>query len=228
MRITLLPKADQPRAKLSEKGPRGLTDSELITLVLSKGTKSKNAQEIALEILRYYNNDLHQLCKATMSNLSQFYGIGNAKASMLQACFELGRRIAASAPKQGTIVRNSREVYAFIQQHFSLLSHEEFLLLFLNNNNEILHAHNLSKGGMTGTVADGRILFKLAFEYRATAIIIGHNHPSGNPSPSQQDILLTKNFLKFGNFIDLPILDHIIYTDFGYFSFADEGLLDKE
>jgi DNA repair protein RadC len=109
-----------------------------------------------------------------------------------------------------------------------LLTHEEFLILLLNNNNEILHAHRLSRGGITGTVADGRVLFKLAFEYKATAIILCHNHPSGNPKPSEQDIRLTMNYRKFGKFIDLPILDHIIYSDFGYFSFADEGLLDQE
>ena len=107
-----------------------------------------------------------------------------------------------------------------------MLTHEEFLVILMNNNNEIIHAHRLSRGGMTGTVADGRILFKIALDFKATAILLCHNHPSGNPKPSDQDIRLTKNYRKFGQYIDIPVLDHLIYTDYGYFSFADEGLLD--
>lgn len=228
MRIQQLPSSDQPRNKLAHLGPRQLTDSELLALILGKGSPKKNAKELATELLLFYGNDLHRLFQSNRADLTQFTGIGNAKASNLVACFELGRRLASHLPKQGQIIRNSKDVYQFVKQTFSLLSHEEFLILLMNNNNEILHAHRLSRGGMTGTVADGRILFKIAFEYKATAIIICHNHPSGNPKPSEQDIRLTTNYRKFGKFIDLPILDHIIYTDFGYFSFADEGLLDKE
>ncbi len=228
MRIPQLPSSDQPRNKLIAQGVRNLTDSELIALLLGKGSHQKNAKELAQEILVYSKNDLSRLFGTSQLNLTRFQGIGPAKASTLLAAFELGRRYSAHHPTQGKIIRNSRDVYRFAKRTFSLLTHEEFLILLLNNNNEILHAHRLSRGGITGTVADGRILFKLAFEYKATAIILCHNHPSGNPKPSEQDIRLTMNYRKFGKFIDLPILDHIIYSDFGYFSFADEGLLDQE
>jgi len=228
MRIPQLPSSDQPRNKLIAHGVRNLTDSELIALLLGKGSHQKNAKELAQEILLYSKNDLSRLFGTTHHDLTRFQGIGPAKASTLLAAFELGRRFSAHQPAQGKIIRNSRDVYHFAKRTFSMLTHEEFLILLLNNNNEILHAHRLSRGGMTGTVADGRILFKLAFEYKSTAIILCHNHPSGNPKPSEQDIRLTMNYRKFGKFIDLPILDHIIYSDFGYFSFADEGLLDQE
>ena len=228
MRIQQLPSSDQPRNKLIAQGVRSLTDSELIALLLGKGSQQKNAKELAEELLVYSKNDLNRLFGTTQHNLTHFQGIGTAKASTLLAAFELGRRFSTQNPTKGKIIRNSRDVYQFAKRTFSLLAHEEFLILLLNNNNEILHAHRLSRGGITGTVADGRILFKLAFEYKATAIILCHNHPSGNPKPSEQDIRLTMNYRKFGKFIDLPILDHIIYSDFGYFSFADEGLLDQE
>ena len=228
MRIPQLPTSDQPRNKLNLQGVRSLTDSELIALLLGKGSQHQNAKELAEGLLVYFKNDLSRLFSCTQHNLTRFQGIGPAKAATLLAAFELGRRFAAHNPIQGKIIRNSQDVYRFAKQTFSILAHEEFLILLLNNNNEILHAHRLSRGGMTGTVADGRILFKLAFEHKATAIILCHNHPSGNPKPSEQDVLLTKNYRKFGKFIDLPILDHIIYSDFGYFSFADEGLLDQE
>ena len=228
MRIPQLPSSDQPRNKLIAHGVRTLTDSELLALMLSKGSHRKNAKELAQELLVYFKSDLSRLFGTTHHDLTRFQGIGPAKASTLLAAFELGRRFSAHQPTQGKIIRNSRDVYHFAKRTFSMLTHEEFLILLLNNNNEILHAHRLSRGGMTGTVADGRILFKLAFEYKSTAIILCHNHPSGNPKPSEQDIRLTMNYRKFGKFIDLPILDHIIYSDFGYFSFADEGILDQE
>lgn len=226
MNLLQLPTADQPRNKLHQHGPRSLTDSELLALILGKGTQHKNAKDLALDVLVHYNNDLHRLFSSSKADLQQFHGIGPAKASILLASFELGRRMSAQVPTKGAIVKNSRDVYHYVRKSFSMLPHEEFLILLMNNNNEIIHAHRLSRGGITGTVADGRILFKIALDFKATAIILCHNHPSGNPKPSDQDLRLTKNFQKFGNYIDLPILDHLIYTDFGYFSFADEGLLD--
>lgn len=227
MRIPDLPYSDQPRNKVLTNGIRSLTDSELLALIINKGTKNQNAKDLALAIMSHYQNDLDRLFRSNTNDLMKFSGIGMAKASTLAATFELGRRYSSFIPQKRTIIQNSKDVFNFVKNVFSLLSHEEFVILLLNNNNEILHAHRLSKGGMTGTVADGRILFKLAFDYRATAIILCHNHPSGNPKPSEYDRRLTLNFQKFGSYIDLHILDHIIYTDFGYFSFADEGLLNN-
>ena len=227
MRITDLPSSDQPRYKVLTQGIRSLTDSELLALIINKGTKNQNAKDLAIELISYYQNDLDRLFRSSANELMKFNGIGQTKASTLVAAFELGRRHGSIVPKTRTTIRNSNDAFNFVKHAFSLLSHEEFVILLLNNNNEVLHAHQLSRGGMTGTVADGRILFKLAFEYRATAIILCHNHPSGNPKPSEHDRRLTMNYQKFGSYIDLPIIDHIIYTDFGYFSFADEGLLDN-
>jgi len=227
MRIPDLPSSDQPRNKVLRNGIRSLTDSELLALIINKGTKNQNAKDLALAIMSHYQNDLDRLFRSGTNDLMKFSGIGLAKASTLAATFELGRRYGSFIPPKRTIIQNSKDVFNFVKNVFSLLSHEEFVILLLNNNNEIVHTHRLSMGGMTGTVADGRILFKLAFDYRATAIILCHNHPSGNPKPSEYDRRLTLNFQKFGSYIDLHILDHIIYTDFGYFSFADEGLLSN-
>jgi DNA repair protein RadC len=226
MNLLQLPSSDQPRNKLHQHGPRTLTDSELLALILGKGIQFKNAKDLATDVLVHYNDDLHRLFCASKADLQHFRGIGPAKASILLACFELGRRMSAQIPTRGDIVKNSKDVYNYVRKSFSMLPHEEFLILLMNNNNEIIHAHRLSRGGITGTVADGRILFKIALDFKATAIILCHNHPSGNPKPSEQDIRLTKNYRKFGQYIELPILDHLIYTDYGYFSFADEGLLD--
>ena len=226
MNLQQLPYADQPRNKLKQHGARSLTDSELLALILGKGIRHKNAKDLALDVLVHHHNDLHRLFRSSPSDLEQFTGIGPAKASLLLACFELGRRMSCQIPERGTIIKNSQDVYRYVRKTFSMLTHEEFLVILMNNNNEIIHAHRLSRGGMTGTVADGRILFKIALDFKATAILLCHNHPSGNPKPSDQDIRLTKNYRKFGQYIDIPVLDHLIYTDYGYFSFADEGLLD--
>jgi len=226
MNLLQLPSSDQPRNKLHQHGPRGLTDSELLALLIGKGTQHKNAKDLALDVLVHFNNSLYRMFSATKADLQQFRGIGPAKAALLMACFELGRRMNAEGPEIREIMRNSKDVYQYVRRTFSLLPFEEFVILLMNNNHEIIHAHRLSRGGITGTVADGRILFKIALDFKATAIILCHNHPSGNPKPSEQDIRLTKNYRKFGQYIDLPILDHLIYTDYGYFSFADEGLLD--
>lgn len=228
VKIKNLHHLDQPRIRLLQQGSRNLSDAELLAVLLNQGSKRLNAKELSIALLARFNNDIQKLFESTHYDLTQFLGIGTVKASQLLACFELGRRLSRSPNRKPIIVKNSLDVFNHVKCMFSLLAHEEFIILLLNNNNEIIHSHRLSRGGLTATVADGRILFKIAFEYKATAIILCHNHPSGNPTPSEQDIRLTKNYRKFGEFIDLPILDHIIYSDFEYFSFADEGLLDKE
>jgi DNA repair protein RadC len=219
---------DQPRLRLLHHGSRSLSDAELVAIVLNQGSKGQNAKDLAIALMARFNNDIQKLFSATQFELTQFLGIGTVKATQLLACFELGRRLSRSPIHKPIIIKNSLDVFNHLKSLLSLLAHEEFVVLLLNNNNEIIHSHRLSRGGLTATVADGRVLFKIAFEYKATAIILCHNHPSGNPTPSEQDIRLTKNYRKFGEYIDLPILDHIIYSDFEYFSFADEGLLDKE
>lgn len=208
-------------------GMRSLTDSELIALLLSSGYRGKNAQEMAVDLMNHYESNLYRLFKTESRELQKLQGIGPAKASILLAAFELGRRQSAYIKDPALQLKNSQMAYDFGKQNLSNLNHEEFLILLLNNHNEVILSHRLSKGGLTGTIADGRILFALALSHQATGIILMHNHPSGQRKPSEADIQLTQNFKKFGKFIELPILDHIIFTDFGYFSFADEGLLDE-
>lgn len=226
MQIKSLPKDDQPRHKSQQYGIRSLSDSDLLALLIGKGYQHRNAKEIAQEILVQCQGDLHKLFKIDSKNLESFYGIGSAKAATLLAAFELGRRQNAYLPNQNFKISNSSQVYNYIKTQLSLLSCEAFVVLLLNNNNEVIHCEKISRGGLTGTIADGRILFALALSHKATGIILCHNHPSGNKKPSDKDISLTQNLKNFGKYIELPILDHLIFTDFGYFSFADEGLLN--
>ncbi|NBV91279.1 MAG: DNA repair protein RadC [Flavobacteriia bacterium] len=226
MRIKSLPQDDQPRLKSIQNGIRSLSDSDLLAILIGNGVQQKNAKEIGQEILTNHSNNLNTLFKSDAARLEKFDGIGPAKSTILLAAFELGRRHSAENPHSSFKVANSKDVYSYIKRHLSLLQHEEFILLLMNNNNEVIYGKSISRGGLTATIADGRVIFGLAFTHKATGIILCHNHPSGNLKPSKSDILLTQKLLKFGKFIELPILDHLIFTDYGYFSFADEGLLD--
>jgi DNA repair protein RadC len=226
MRIKSLPQDDQPRSKSLQHGFRNLSDSDLLAILIGNGIQQKNAKEIGQDILTSYHNNLYKLFKSDASDLEKFVGIGPAKSTLLLAAFELGRRHSSKRQQTAHKVSNSKDVYDYIKSHFSLLQHEEFVILLLNNNNVITFGKSISRGGLTGTIADGRIIFGMALAQKATAIILCHNHPSGNIKPSKNDISITQNLLKFGKYIELPILDHLIFTDNGYFSFADEGLLD--
>ncbi len=216
---------DRPREKLIMKGKAALSDTELLAILIGSGTRKKCAVSLAKEILSVYNNNLLLFSKVQLAELLKFNGIGEAKAITILAALEIGRRRQGAEPQKQIKVRNSNSVYQHLKPFLSDLFHEEFYAIYLNNANEVLQTKQISIGGMTGTVADGRIIFRYALEYKATGIILSHNHPSGKCAPSQTDISLTKSIGEFGKCIDLKLLDHLIFTDNGYFSFADEGLL---
>lgn len=216
---------DRPREKLIMKGKAALSDTELLAILIGSGTRKKCAVSLAKEILSVYNNNLLLFSKVQLAELLKFNGIGEAKAITILAALEIGRRRQGAEPQKQIKVSNSNSVYQHLKPFLSDLFHEEFYAIYLNNANEVLQTKQISIGGMTGTVADGRIIFRYALEYKATAIILSHNHPSGKRTPSKTDISLTKSIGEFGKCIDLKLLDHLIFTDNGYFSFADEGLL---
>lgn len=223
--ITEWANADQPREKLLEKGKGILTDAELIGILIGSGSKTETAVELARRILSSVGNDLNALGKLNVAQLCKFKGIGEAKAISIIAALELGKRMKVLESPQRIRINNSKLVFEAIRNEISDLLHEEFWVLYLDRSNHIIRKSNISKGGVSGTVVDARIIFKQAIENLASSIVLCHNHPSGNLKPSEEDIRITKKLKDAGKLVDIAIIDHIIIAGNNFFSFADEGLL---
>lgn len=223
--IKLWAEADRPREKLMLNGRRYLTDAELIAILIGSGNKSETAVDLSKRILATYNNDLDALGKVSVADLSKFRGIGEAKAISIVAALELGRRRKETATGDVIKVSSSKDAFEALLPVFADLNHEEFWILILNQANCIIGRQLISKGGLAGTVADPKIIFKTALEYNAASIILAHNHPSGNIKPSAEDIKITRKMVEGGKMLDLHVLDHLIVTNKLFFSFGDEGLI---
>lgn len=216
---------DRPREKLLSKGKSILSDAELIAILIGSGSRNESAVELSKRILQQNNNQLHQLQKQTIQQLMQFRGIGEAKAVSIVAALELAKRLQLSETKELTKIGSSADVCRLMQPVIGDLPHEEFWVLFLNNSNKVIYKLQLSKGGLTQTVVDIRLIFKTALEHLATALILVHNHPSGQLNPSSTDKDITQKIKLAGNSLDIRLLDHLIVTRSEYYSFADEGIL---
>ena len=216
---------DRPREKLLVKGRESLSDSELLAILINSGNKNKSAVELAKEVLAMGKNNLNELGKVSLKELMKIKGIGEAKAITLAAALELGRRRQAGANLNKTIIRSSGELAEFLKTILKDYSYEVFGVVYLNKANKINHFEIISKGGMTSTIVDPRILFKKALEAEATSLVLCHNHPSGSLKPSRMDEEITAKIKEAAKFLDITVLDHLIVSDEGYFSFADEGLL---
>lgn len=216
---------DKPREKLLLKGQGALSDAELLAILIGSGNRNESAVALCQRILAQNQNNLNDLSRQTISQLIQFKGIGEAKAITIVAALELGRRRRSEEAKQVVKITSSQSVFEYMQPLIGDLYHEEFWVLLLNNSNRIIHKLQLSKGGLTATVVDIRILFKQVLEHLATAIILVHNHPSGHLKPSGSDIDITKKIHLAAEVLEIKLLDHLIITQHQYFSFADEELL---
>lgn len=217
---------DRPREKLMGKGRQSLTDAELIAILIASGNKKETAVELSKRILKEAgNNNLNDLAKLSVIDLMKFNGIGEAKAISIIAALELGRRRKEKESAKREKIVLSNDAYEFIKPVFLDLPHEEFWTLLLNRSNHIIKRELISRGGVAGTVVDAKIIFKSAVENLANAIILCHNHPSGNTKPSEADIKLTKNLKDAGKLLEIQILDHIIVTDNDYYSFADNAMM---
>jgi len=215
---------ERPREKLLQRGIDALTDAELIAILLGSGTRKLSAVDLARQVLREANG-LDALARSGVSDLTQVKGIGPAKAIALVAAFELGRRRIYSEQTPARI--SSSELAAqYLKARLADLKQEVFYVLFLSRSNEILAEKQMFKGGVSSTVVDQRLLFKEAISHLASAIIVAHNHPSGNLKPSKADIQITHKLAQTGNTLDIRLLDHIIVSSRGHFSFADEGMLE--
>ena len=216
---------DRPREKLLAKGRSVLSDAELVALLISSGNRNESAVALSKRILAASENNLVELGKLSIPDLMQFNGIGEAKAVAIAAALELGRRRSGGAALSRKQISSSTSVFEILQPVIGDLSHEEFWIIYLNNSNKILKKQQLSKGGLTATVVDIRLVLKTALELGAVGLIMVHNHPSGSLAPSKADQELTKKMQAAAATLDIKVVDHLIITEKTYFSFADEGLL---
>ncbi|MFV8224963.1 RadC family protein [Christiangramia aquimixticola] len=216
---------DRPREKLLLKGKQALSDSELLAILIGSGSKNESAVELSKRILSASGNNLNKLGKLSVSQLCKFKGIGTAKAVVITAALELGRRRRLEEALESIKITSSASVYEIMQPIIGELEHEEFWILYLNNSNKVVEQYQVSKGGITGTLVDVRLTLKKALELGAVSLILAHNHPSGNLKASEADKQLTKKLQTAAESLDIKILDHIIVTEKSYLSFADEGML---
>ncbi|ADY54310.1 DNA replication and repair protein RadC [Pseudopedobacter saltans DSM 12145] len=224
--ITTWAEEDRPREKLLLHGRRTLSDSELIAILIGSGSKNESAVDLSKRILNHYQNNLDALGRLSVQELSKFKGIGEAKAISIIAALELGRRRKDAENEQlHSKITSSFDVYKLLSSHFFDLLHEEFWIVLLNRTNRVLSKVLISKGGQSATVSDPKIIFKSALEHNASSIVLAHNHPSGNLKPSSADLQLTKKMVEGGKILDIGVLDHLIFAERKYFSFADEGLM---
>ena len=215
---------DKPREKLMLKGKAALSDAELIAILIGSGSRNESAVSLSKRILASVDNNLNALGKLSLKQLMEFKGIGEAKAISIAAALELGRRRRVEETVELHKITSSKAVFEIMQPIIGELPHEEFWVLYLNNSNKVIYKSQLSKGGITGTVVDVRMIFKIALEQNAVSIILTHNHPSGKLQASDADAAITKKLKVAGEQLEIKVLDHIIITETGYFSFQDEGI----
>ena len=216
---------DKPREKLVQKGKAVLSDAELIAILIGSGSRNESAVELSKRILSSVNNNLNHLGKLSIEQLKAFKGIGEAKAVTIAAALEIGRRRRGEEAQKITKIKSSNSVFELLQPIMGELEHEEFWIVYLNNSNKVLHRAQLSKGGITGTLVDVRLVMKQALELGAVALVLAHNHPSGTLKPSVADKQITMKLKTAAAVLDIKVLDHLIITQKEYFSFADEGVL---
>ncbi|MCK0156195.1 DNA repair protein RadC [Cellulophaga sp. F20128] len=216
---------DKPREKLVQKGKSVLTDAELIAILIGSGSRNESAVELSKRILASVNNNLNELGKLSIKQLMQFKGIGEAKAVSIAAALEVGRRRRGEEAQNISKITSSKDVFELLQPILGELPHEEFWIVYLNNSNKVIQTAQLSKGGITGTLVDVRLVLKQALEIGAIGLILAHNHPSGALVPSTADKQITEKLKMAAQALDIKVLDHIIITQREYYSFADENLL---
>lgn len=216
---------DRPREKLITKGKSALSDAELIAILLGSGTRTLSAVELAKQILLENQYDLNRLARLSVKDLIKFKGIGEAKAISIVSALELGRRRKGLQPDKKPRISGSSDAYEFMSADLTNLNHEEFWVILLKRNHEVLAKERISIGGVSGTLVDPKVIFKKALEWYASSLVLIHNHPSGNLTPSAADTDLTKKIKGAGQLLEINVIDHLIFTDHGYYSFSDQGLM---
>jgi DNA repair protein RadC len=225
LKIQDLAEGDRPREKLIQKGPHALSDAELIAILVGSGTQKLSAVGLAQAILQHHHNDLNELAKRSVKELQRFKGIGQAKAVTIVSAMELSRRRRENGKRQRTKIETAETIYELMHSVLADKSTEEFWIVLLTRTNHFITKQLVSRGGTAQLAVDPKVIFKTALDYHAASIVLVHNHPSNNLKPSQADIELTERLWKCGRLIDIPVVDHLIYTEDDYFSFADAHLV---
>jgi len=216
---------DRPREKLITKGRSVLSDAELIAILIGSGNRNESAVELSKKILASVDNNLNKLGQLSLNNLMKFHGIGEAKAVSIISALELGRRRKSLTENKVPKIESSQTAFEQLYPYLADLDHEQFYTILLNRANKVIDVIKVSQGGVSGTVADAKLIFRSAVEKLASGIILAHNHPSGNLKPSQADIALTRKIKEAGAMLDISVLDHIIIASNDYFSFSDQGMM---
>jgi len=216
---------DKPREKLVQKGKDVLSNAELLAILIGSGNREESAVDLSKRILASVDNNLNELGRLSIAQLKTFKGIGEAKAVTIASALEIGRRRRGEEAQKVTKIKSSASVFNLLHSNIGDLEHEEFWIVYLNNSNKVLYTGQLSKGGITGTLVDVRLVLKQALELGAIALILAHNHPSGTLVPSTADKEITLKLKEAAKALDIKVLDHLIITQKEYFSFADEGIL---
>ena len=216
---------DRPREKLVLKGKKSLSDAELIAILIGSGSKNESAVSLSKKILISANNNLNELAKLSVEELTKFHGIGTAKGIAIITALELWKRRQLETALELPKVSTSKGVFHLMQPIIGDLQHEEFWAIFLSNSNKVIAKHRLSKGGLTATIVDVRLLYRKALGTGCVGVIVCHNHPSGKLTPSAADMEITQKIKDAGSTLDIKLLDHLIITEKLYFSFADDGIL---
>ncbi|SHJ89784.1 RadC family protein [Epilithonimonas mollis] len=225
MSIKSLAEDDRPREKFLLKGKASVSDSELLAIIMGSGSREESAVELARRILNSVENNWHRLSQLSIKDLMKFKGVGEAKAISIATALEIGNRKSQQEVLERQKINDSKDAFEILQPHLSDLPTEEFWVIFLNHQNKILYKNCLFRGGIAGSVADVRVIFKMALEHFSTRIIISHNHPAGSLKPSQEDINITKRINEAGKLLDIELLDHLIIAQNKFYSFKEEGIL---
>ena len=225
MSIKYLAEDDRPREKFLLKGKSSLSDSELLAIIMGSGNREDTAVELGRKILDSVDNNWHNLSLLSISDLTKFKGVGEAKAIAIATALEIGRRKASQELPEKPQIQSAKDVFKILHPLMGDLRTEEFWVLFVNQSNKVLAKEKISQGGISGTIVDIRLVFKTAFEQFATGIFIAHNHPSGSLKPSMEDIKITKQIAEAGKILNIPLIDHVIITQHSFFSFANENLV---
>ncbi len=225
MSIKSLAEDDRPREKFLLKGKSAVSDSELLAIIMGSGNREESAVELARRILSSVENNWHRLSQLSIKDLTKFKGIGEAKAISIATALEIGNRKSQQEVLERQQISSSKDAFDILQSHLSDLPTEEFWVIFLNHQNKILYKTCLFRGGIAGSVADLRVIFKTALEHFSTQIIVAHNHPAGSLKPSREDIAITQKIKEAGKLLDIDLLDHLILTQNNYYSFKEKGIL---
>jgi DNA repair protein RadC len=223
--ITQWAEEDRPREKMLLKGKQALSDAELLAILIGSGSREHSAVELCKIILQKVNNNLNDLARCSIDDFQKIKGIGEAKAITIAAALELGRRRKSESIEEKPLIKTAKDAAQILQPILADETIEQFYLLHLNRANRLLKTECISTGGVSGTVADAKVIFKKALDAGASSIVLCHNHPSGNLKPSDADIELTKKIVASGKLLDINVLDHLIVANTGWYSFQDEGMM---